>query len=84
MRKIPEGERERRNGRERNGKWKRAALEKSQNWGRQKNADLNLTHAGRHLSGSNGNCDELRMRLSKFVCVNMPGFLATFRSQNLL
>ena len=46
MRKIPEGERERRNGRERNGKWKRAALEKSQNWGRQKNADLNLTQVG--------------------------------------
>ena len=31
-----------------------------------------------------GNCDELHMHLSKFVCVNMPGFLATFRSQNLL
>ena len=31
-----------------------------------------------------GNCHELRMRLSKFVCGNMPGFLATFCSQNLL
>ena len=31
-----------------------------------------------------GNCHELRMFLSKFVCGNMPGFLATFRSQNLL
>ena len=26
----------------------------------------------------------LRMHLSKFVCGNMPGFLATFRSRNLL
>ena len=31
-----------------------------------------------------GNCHELRMHLSKFVCGNMPGFLATFRSRNLL
>ena len=31
-----------------------------------------------------GNCHELRMRLSKFACGNIPGFLATFRSQNLL
>ena len=31
-----------------------------------------------------GNCHELRMHLSKFVCDNMPGFLATFRSRNLL
>ena len=29
------------------------------------------------------NCHELRMHLSKMVCGNMPGFLATFRSQNL-
>ena len=35
-------------------------------------------------SSLKGKCHELRMRLSKFVCVNMPGFLATFRSQNLL
>ena len=31
-----------------------------------------------------GNCHELRMHLSKFVCGNKPGFLATFRSRNLL
>ena len=31
-----------------------------------------------------GNCHELRMHLSKFVCANMPGFLVTFRSRNLL
>ena len=31
-----------------------------------------------------GNCHELRMDLSKFVCGNMAGFLATFRSRNLL
>ena len=31
-----------------------------------------------------GNCHELRMHLSKFVCGNMPGFLATFRSRDLL
>ena len=31
-----------------------------------------------------GNCHELRMLLSKFVCGNMPRFLATFRSRNLL
>ena len=31
-----------------------------------------------------GNCHELRMHLSKFVCGNMPGFQATFRSRNLL
>ena len=29
------------------------------------------------------NCHELRMHLSKFVCDNMLGFLATFRSRNL-
>ena len=34
--------------------------------------------------GLKGKCHELHMRLSKFVCVNMPGFLATFRSRNLL
>ena len=27
---------------------------------------------------------ELRMHLGKFVCSNMPGFLSTFRSRNLL
>ena len=32
----------------------------------------------------NGNCHELRMHLSKFVCGNFIGFLATFHSQNLL
>ena len=31
-----------------------------------------------------GNCHERRMHLSKVVCGNMPGFLATFRSRNLL
>ena len=31
-----------------------------------------------------GNCHEMRMHLSKFVCGNMPGFLVTFRSRNLL
>ena len=31
-----------------------------------------------------GNCHELRMHLSKFVCDNMPGFLAAFRSRRLL
>ena len=31
-----------------------------------------------------GNCHELHMLLSKFVCGNMPGFLATFRSRDLL
>ena len=31
-----------------------------------------------------GNCHELRMHLSEVVCGNMPGFLATFRSRNLL
>ena len=31
-----------------------------------------------------GNCHELRMHLRRFVCDNMPGFLATFRSRNLL
>ena len=31
-----------------------------------------------------GNCHKLRMHLSKVVCGNMPGFLATFRSRNLL
>ena len=31
-----------------------------------------------------GNCHELHMHLSKFFCGNMPGFLATFRSRNLL
>ena len=31
-----------------------------------------------------GNCHELRMHLSKVVCGNMPGFMATFRSRNLL
>ena len=31
-----------------------------------------------------GNCHELRMYLGKFVCDNMPDFLATFRSRNLL
>ena len=30
------------------------------------------------------NCHELRMHLSKFVCGDMPGLLATFRSRNLL
>ena len=36
------------------------------------------------LATLKGNCHELRMHLSKFVCGNMPGFLATFRSRNLL
>ena len=31
-----------------------------------------------------GNRHELRMHFSKVVCGNMPGFLATFRSRNLL
>ena len=31
-----------------------------------------------------GNCHELRMHLSKFVCGNIPGFLDTFLSWNLL
>ena len=31
-----------------------------------------------------GNCRELRMHSSKFVCGNKPGFLVTFRSRNLL
>ena len=31
-----------------------------------------------------GNCHELRMHLSKFVCGNMPGFLSTFHSWNVL
>ena len=30
------------------------------------------------------NCHELCMHLSKFVCGNMPGFLATFCSRNVL
>ena len=30
-----------------------------------------------------GNSHELRMYLINFVCDNMPGFLATFRSRNL-
>ena len=37
-----------------------------------------------HKDDLDGNCHELRMHLSKFVCGNMPGFLATFRSRNLL
>ena len=31
-----------------------------------------------------GNCHELRTHLNKVVCGNMPDFLATFRSRNLL
>ena len=31
-----------------------------------------------------GNCHELRMHLSEFICGNMPGFLGTFRSQDLI
>ena len=38
----------------------------------------------RFIGTLKGNCHELRMHLSKFVCGNMPGFLATFRSRNLL
>ena len=38
----------------------------------------------KHSRVLKGNCLELRMHLSKFVCGNMPGFLATFRSRNLL
>ena len=36
------------------------------------------------LKGVKGNCHELRMHLSKFICGNMAGFLSTFRSRNLL
>ena len=42
---------------------------------------LILTHAIEWLKG---NCHELLMHLSEFVCGNMPGFLASFRSRNLL
>ena len=38
----------------------------------------------KELNKLKGNCHELRMHLSKFVCGNMPGFLPTFRSRNLL
>ena len=38
----------------------------------------------RFIGTLKGNCHELRMHLSKVVCGNMPGFLATFRSRNLL
>ena len=41
-------------------------------------------NTGLHIfSKLKGNCHELRMHLSKVVCGNMPGFLATFRSRNL-
>ena len=42
------------------------------------------TRHAEHSFRLKGNCHELRMHLSKFVCDNMPGFLATFRSRNLL
>ena len=32
----------------------------------------------RFIGTLKGNCHELRMHLSKFVCGNMPGFLAYF------
>ena len=47
--------------------------------------DINIIE--RKISCSNqlkGNCHQLRILLSKFVCGNMPRFLAAFRSRNLL
>ena len=38
----------------------------------------------RRERGFKGNCHELHKHFSKFVSGNMPGFLATFHSRNLL
>ena len=46
-------------------------------------APLNVPKVETKMSRK-GNCHKLRMHLSKIVCDNMPGFLATFRSRNLL